>query len=86
VKTKSWIVQRGGEKVRVNKMLNRRSRWGPGKIHWVVHVPLWDAYRKACRAPDDLLLILGGESRWGNVPRGEKISCQSCLKIKWLND
>ena len=84
-KTPGWEIQRGEETVRVNKMRNRRSKWGPGKIHWLIYRPQWSAYVKACRTPDDLLLILGGESSWGNVEKDTEITCKSCLKIGWLN-
>jgi hypothetical protein len=85
MKTPSWTVQRGKKTVRVNKKRNRKSRWGPGKVHWMIYSPEWKAYYKACRTPDNLLFILGGETDVGNVPRDEEISCRNCQKISWLN-
>ncbi|GAA2555202.1 hypothetical protein GCM10010423_65510 [Streptomyces levis] len=81
----SWRVHRGKVAIRVNKMRNRRSKWGPGKVHWVVYDPKWNAYFKACWKPDILLISLGGETSWGNVPKDTQITCKRCLKIKWLN-
>lgn len=74
-KTKSWTV-RG---LRVNKIKNRDSRWGPGHVHWVIWIPGDHLYVRICRRFASSERALGGVLDWGNVPRDEDVTCQLCL-------
>lgn len=83
--TKSWTFR----KTRVNKHKNRDSRWGPGKVHWLIYIPKASSenhngfgyYVRACLRFSEAENALGGVmGDIGNVTKDTPVTCKICQR------